>query len=241
MSWPDAATGRRPATLRRPGSPGRVHLRGHDGLHLAPTASRVRPLGPDRTPALHRVDRRPRVGQAAPPGPGRARRPRGLGLLALRDRLGEPAGPERGALTGPNPVDRVCPSRSASPAPTSTTARPSKPWCRGSRRSAPVGARAADALPSSMATRATTTTTCADGFVSAASATASPARASSPPRGWPDTAGRSSARCPGWAAAAACTAVTNARPSTSWPSPPLPAAAPPAHSPPVITTQCYHR
>lgn len=46
MSWPDAATGRRPATLRRPGSPGRDHLRGHDGLHLAPTASCVRPLGP---------------------------------------------------------------------------------------------------------------------------------------------------------------------------------------------------
>ncbi|MGW7488262.1 IS5 family transposase [Streptomyces sp. NPDC054786] len=46
------------------------------------------------------------MGQAAPADPrrtGLARRP---GLVALRDRLGEHAGAERGELTGPNPVDR---------------------------------------------------------------------------------------------------------------------------------------
>lgn len=48
---------------------------------------------------------------------------------------------------------------------------------------------------------------------------------SSPPPGSAGTAGRSSARCPRWAAAAVCTAATNARPSTSWPSPLSPAAS----------------
>ncbi|GGR43263.1 hypothetical protein GCM10015536_56520 [Streptomyces griseomycini] len=47
---------------------------------------------------------------------------------------------------------------------------------------------------------------------------ASHARASSPPNGWAATAGSSSERCPGWSAAAACIAATNARPSTSSPS-----------------------
>ncbi|SEF03827.1 Transposase DDE domain-containing protein [Streptomyces sp. 3213] len=49
---------------------------------------------------------RPGLGQAPPRHPrrtGLARRP---GLVALRDRLGEHAGPERGDLTGPNPIDR---------------------------------------------------------------------------------------------------------------------------------------
>src|SRR5690606_36700853 len=56
--------------------------------------------------ALHRVDPGPGVGQAPPPGPGRALLPRRAGLVAVRDRLGEHAGPQRGDLTGPNPVDR---------------------------------------------------------------------------------------------------------------------------------------
>ncbi|GGO58672.1 hypothetical protein GCM10012287_57310 [Streptomyces daqingensis] len=46
------------------------------------------------------------MGQAPPRGPGRTGRPRRARLDALRDRLGEHAGPQRGALTGPNPVDR---------------------------------------------------------------------------------------------------------------------------------------
>lgn len=52
------------------------------------------------------MEYRPGLGQVAPRRPrrtGLARRP---GLVALRDRLGEHAGPERGDLTGPNPVDR---------------------------------------------------------------------------------------------------------------------------------------
>nr|WP_274380673.1 IS5 family transposase [Streptomyces sp. ACT-1] len=46
------------------------------------------------------------VGRASPPGPRRTRRPWRAGLVAVRDRLGEHAGPEEGDLTGPNPVDR---------------------------------------------------------------------------------------------------------------------------------------
>ncbi|MFJ7416259.1 IS5 family transposase [Streptomyces sp. NPDC098077] len=46
------------------------------------------------------------MGQAAPPGPGRARRTGRTGLVAVRDRLGEHESPQRGDLTGPNPVDR---------------------------------------------------------------------------------------------------------------------------------------
>ncbi|EFL37297.1 IS4 family transposase [Streptomyces griseoflavus Tu4000] len=46
------------------------------------------------------------MGQAPPLDPRRARLPRRVGLVPLRDRLGEYAGPEKGDLTGPNPVDR---------------------------------------------------------------------------------------------------------------------------------------
>jgi transposase len=46
------------------------------------------------------------VGQAAPPGAGRARRPGRAGLDPLSDRLGEHASGKKGELTGPNPVDR---------------------------------------------------------------------------------------------------------------------------------------
>ncbi|MGW1787007.1 IS5 family transposase [Streptomyces sp. NPDC002143] len=47
-----------------------------------------------------------RVGQAPPPGPGRTRFPGWSGLVALRDRLRQCPGPQRGPLTGPNPTDR---------------------------------------------------------------------------------------------------------------------------------------
>ncbi|MFJ3544839.1 transposase [Streptomyces rubiginosohelvolus] len=46
------------------------------------------------------------MGQAPPPGPRRTRCPRRAGLVTVRDRLGEHARPEKGDLTGPNPVDR---------------------------------------------------------------------------------------------------------------------------------------
>ncbi|MFE0202963.1 IS5 family transposase [Streptomyces sp. NPDC058985] len=55
---------------------------------------------------FRRVDEGQVVGQAPPLGPRRARRPRRAGLVPLRDRLGEHAGPETGELTGPNPADR---------------------------------------------------------------------------------------------------------------------------------------
>lgn len=80
-------------------------------------------------------------------------------------------------------------SRSASPVPTCTTARALSHSCATSRPPAPLAAHAAEGPAGSMPTRVTITTTCAAGSVSAASATASLARASSPPSGSADTGG----------------------------------------------------
>lgn len=95
------------------GLPGRARApaveapRAYVGLHVAATAlSVVWAVGGNRPPKVQRVDESSGVGQAASPGPrrtGLARRP---GLVEMRDRLGEHAGPEKGDLTGPNPVDR---------------------------------------------------------------------------------------------------------------------------------------
>src|SRR5512142_3091469 len=88
-----------------------------------------------------------------------------------------------GALTGANPVDRGkpgskihvlsdragLPSPSPSPPPTPTTARPCNRWSGRSRRSGPGTAHAAAGRPSSMRTRATTTTACGAGFANAGS------------------------------------------------------------------------
>lgn len=101
-----AAAGRRPSTVRRPGGTGCDHLRRHHGLHLAAASSFVRPVGANSPPPLQRVVEGAGMGEASPRGPGRSGRPQRAGLDALRDRLGEHAGPKGGALTGPNPVDR---------------------------------------------------------------------------------------------------------------------------------------
>jgi transposase len=73
---------------------------------VAAVATVLRAVGADGPPPILRMDARSRVGQTPPPGPGRARVARRARLEPLRDRLGEHAGPERGDLTGPNPVDR---------------------------------------------------------------------------------------------------------------------------------------
>lgn len=96
---------RRPA--QRPGGAGRDRVRCHVGLYLAAAAfGIVRPVRSDCPPAVLGVVEGPGVGQAPPPGPRRTRSPRRPGLVAVRDRLGEHAGPEKGDLTGPNPADR---------------------------------------------------------------------------------------------------------------------------------------
>lgn len=64
--------------------------------------------------------------------------------------------------------------------------------------------------------------TCGNDCASAASSTASPARAPSPPRGSANTGGLSGERCPGSPDAGGSTAATNARPNTSSLSPTAP-------------------
>ncbi len=130
------------------------------------------------------------------------------------------------ALGGHPPITRVnnvagqynYPSRWASRGPTCTTARALNRSCGASRPSVPDAVPVVGAPGNCTPTRATTTTTCADGSASVASAIASPARESSPHKGSAATDGSSRGPCPGWPAAAGSTAVTNASPSTSSPS-----------------------
>ncbi len=101
-----AAAGRWPTTVRGSRGAGGDHLRGHVRLHVAAVAPIVRAVGSDGSPAVHGMEQGAGVDHTPPPGPGRTRLPRRAGLVEVRDRLGEHAGPERGDLTGPNPVDR---------------------------------------------------------------------------------------------------------------------------------------
>src|SRR5919199_585785 len=86
--------------------PGGDHLRSHLRMHLAAVAPGVRPGLADGLPALRPVEPGPGLGPAAPHPPGRARRQRRTGLVAVRHRLRQPQGRKRGPLTGPNPTDR---------------------------------------------------------------------------------------------------------------------------------------
>lgn len=180
------------------------------------------------------------VGQAPPTGPGRTRRPRGVGLGAMRDRLGEHAGLQREDLTGPNPVDRgkkgskihLITERSGLPLSIGISAANThdgqglEPLVRGVPPIRSRADRVDDSPPNSMATRGMTTTTCGGGCAPGTSPRASHARASSPPRAWAATAGLWNGRWPGCPGAAACTGATSARPNTSSPSP----ASPPPSS-----------
>lgn len=77
------------------------------GLYMAATAlGLLRAVRGNCSPPVHRVDEGTGVGQAAPPRTRRTGLPRRPGLVPLRDRFGEHAGPKKGELTGPNPVDR---------------------------------------------------------------------------------------------------------------------------------------
>ena len=232
-----AATGRWQTAVRRPRGSGGDHLRSHIGLYLAAVASFVRALGADGPPAVQRMEQGPGVGQAPPPGPRRTECTRQAGLVPLCDRLGEHAGPERGELTGPNPVHRVkkgskihlITERTGLPLSIGISganmhdSQALEPLVRSippirSRRG-PRRRRPAKLQP----TRATTTPTCDVGSVHAESPTESPAKASSPPSDSAGTAGQSNAPWPGLPAAVDCTATTNAKPTTSWPSPASPA------------------
>lgn len=212
--------------------PGGDHLRGHLGLHLAAVAAGVRPGLAHGLPAFCPVEQGEGLGEAPPRHPGRTRRPRAAGLVAVRDRLRQRPRGKRGPLTGPNPTDRgkagskihLLTDRNGLPLSLGISganmhdSQGLEPLVRGippirSRRGPADGGP-----PSSTRIRATTTTTCADGSASAASATASPARASNPPSGSAATAGWSRGPCPGWPAADDCTAATNARQNTSSPS-----------------------
>lgn len=101
----------------------------------------------------------------------------------MRDRFREREGYKRGPLTGPNPTDRgklgskihlitdrnASRCHSGSQGPTSTTVRAFSRSCAAFHPSAPDGVRAAGGLENYTVTRATTTTTCVDGSVAAAS------------------------------------------------------------------------
>lgn len=102
------------------------------------------------------------------------------------------------------------------------------------RRRGPDGA----SRESSTATRATTPTTCGNGYASVASSSASPARASRHPSARAGTVGSSSAPCPGSTGAAASIGATSTRPPTSSPSPASPApSSAAADSPNEMTSQ----
>lgn len=73
---------------------------------MEPASARIRPVGRHRFPPLHRVVAGSRVGQAASSDPRRTRQPWRAGLVAVRHRLGQRPGGQRGPLTGPNPTDR---------------------------------------------------------------------------------------------------------------------------------------
>lgn len=213
--------------------PGSDHLRGHLGLRLAAAAAGVRVGLAHRLPALRPVEPGQGVGQAPPGRPRRSRCAGRVGLVAVRDRFGQRPGGKKGAPDWTE-SDRPWQGRIENPPHHRSERRAAvaghlrreharQPWpaaarARDSAHPAPAVDRAAGVPPSSTPARATTTTTCGNGFVSVASATASPARASSLPSDWADTAGLSKERSPGWPVAAACTAATNARPNTSSPS-----------------------
>jgi hypothetical protein len=101
---------------------------------------------------------------------------------------------------------------SASPPPTSTTARPSSRWSVASRPSAHIAGHGVGGPGSCTVTRDTTTATCGDGSLPAASGIVLPARASSRPGTWAGTAGSWSGPCPGCPAAAACTGAYERKP-----------------------------
>lgn len=203
---------------------------------MAAVAPGFRPGLADGLPAFCAVEPGPGVGQAAPRHPRRTRRQRRLGLVEVRHRLRQCPGGKRGPLTGPNPTDRGKPGskihlitdRNGLPLSLGISGANMhdslglKPLVCGTRPSAPAADHAADVRPNSMPTRDTTMTACGDGCAREASATASPAKASSLHSASAGTVGWSSGPCPGWPGAAAYTAATNAKPNTSSPSSPLP-------------------
>ncbi len=121
----------------------------------------------------------------------------------MRDRLGEHAGPEKGDLTGPNPVDRgkygskihLITERTGLPLSvgiSGANVHDSQALIPLVKGIPPIRSRrvlAAASPQNSTPTRATTTATCGNGWQGAASGTASPAKASSPRSGSGGTAG----------------------------------------------------
>lgn len=237
-----AAAGWWPASARRSGGSGGDRVRSDVGLHVVAAARGVvRAVRCDGPPPVHRVDEGRGMGQAPPPGPRRTRCPRPPGLVPLCDRLGEHAGPEKGDLTNPNPVDRgkygskihlitertglplsvgisganVHDSQALIPPVKAHSPDPVPP------RTSPTQARQARRqglrLPPPAAMAGT----------ARHPAPHRPPEASRPHSGSDDTAGPSNRPWPGSPAAADNTAATNAWPSTSAPPPasPAPSAA----------------
>ncbi len=149
-------------------------------------------------PPVFPVEPGPGLGQAVPRDPRRTRSARRAGLVAVCDRLRQPAGRKGGPLTGPNPTYRgklgskihLITDRSGLPLLLGISganmhdSQGLSRLCAASRPSGPAAGPGAGGRRNCTRTRATTTTTCADGSAGGESVTASPARASSPHSGW---------------------------------------------------------
>src|SRR5512135_1015506 len=101
-----ASAGRRHPLRRGPGGVHRDRLRAEGRRCLAAAAGGGRRVAGDRAPAVRRLDPRRAVAPAAPGSPRSPRRAGGDRLVPCGRGRGQRAGQKRGALTGPNPVDR---------------------------------------------------------------------------------------------------------------------------------------
>jgi hypothetical protein len=172
----------------------------------------------DGTTHSLRVGRPPAAGgrslglaETSPGHPGRTRRPGAHRLVpdhrGRRLRAGEKGLPDRPQprRPGASPARRStsCPTGPGSRCPSRcrprTPATPSRcsPWSGPSPRSGPAAARAAASRPSCTRTSPMTRLTCAPGSATAASPSASPAKASRPVTSSAGTGGSSNERSPG--------------------------------------------
>lgn len=201
---------------------------------MAAGAAGLRPVRADGTPPLHRMEPGSCMAQTPPPGPGRARRQRRTGLVAVRHRFGEHAGDERGDLTGPNPrrsrqerIKDPLDHRAGRSAPLDRYLRREHARQPGTRT--PGTGHTSHPFPARPPPTAARQAPWRQGLRLRPPAEMAPLAKHHPaprpqkhrvlPEAGPPPVGPWSERWRGCLGAAAYTAATSARPSTSWPSP----------------------